>query len=111
MTFTADVNIIPACGYVNMIGDVNLIPACLDVNRISACAENHKLSFYCLECSRLFCGDCSTRTHRGPLKGHEVEDVDERVAREGTEVQQLEAQLKELSENAKLASVAKDAIG
>ena len=57
-----------------------------------------------------FCRDCSTRKHKDPLKGHEVKDVDEWVAPEGTEVQQLEAQLKELSEKAKFAATANDAI-
>ena len=82
-----------------------------DVNVIPACQESHKLSFYCQECNRLFCGDCSTRTHKGPNKGHDIEEIDELVAREAAEILQLEGQLKELSENAKLAAMAKDAIG
>lgn len=79
-------------------------------NVIPACEDSHKLSFYCQECYRLFCGDCSTRTHKGPIKGHEVEEIDDLVARKGAEVLQLEAQLKELSEKMKIASMAKDEI-
>ena len=50
---------------------------------LSKCGENYELDFYCPECNRLYCGKCSTKSHRGTLKGHDVEDIEDTLARRG----------------------------
>lgn len=80
-----------------------------DVSEIIGCGEGHQLSFYCQECNRLYCGNCITKTHRGALKGHDVEDFEKRVELEGAEVNHLIEGLQQLSDSAETAALAKDA--
>ena len=77
---------------------------------VEKCGNEHKVSFFCSNCNRLFCGDCCSRTHKGVLKGHDWEEIGERLTVEEQLENQLVNEINQLSESAEAAAIAKDAI-
>jgi hypothetical protein len=76
------------------------------------CDSTHKIRFFCSDCSRLFCGECCTYTHirKGGFKDHVVEPIEDRLTIEGEKKEQLIKALKQLSQDAEAAVIAKEAV-
>ena len=76
------------------------------------CGDGHKLRFFCSNCNRFFCGECSTITHsrKGGLKDHDVEPIEERLTIEAQNGEHLIKVFTELSDNAEATAIAKNAI-
>ena len=76
------------------------------------CGDGHKLRYFCSNCIRFFCGECSTNIHsrKGGLKDHDVEPIEDRLTIEAQKGDQLIEVLTKLSDNAEVAAIAKDAI-
>lgn len=83
--------------------------ACAD---FEICGSGHNLLFYCLNCNRLYCGECSTLTHsrKGALKDHDVEPLGDCLTLEEQKEKRLIEELKQLSDAAEAAAIKKKAI-
>lgn len=77
---------------------------------VGICGSGHKANFFCSNCIRLFCGDCCSRTHRGDLRGHEWEEIKDRLIIEAQKEEHLVREIQQLSESAETAAIVKDTI-
>lgn len=81
---------------------------------LEICGNGHKLSVYCSNCNRFFCGECCTFTHirNGGFKDHDVEPIRDRLIIEGQKREHLIQELKQFSANEEGAAIIKnEAIG
>ena len=76
------------------------------------CGDGHKLRYFCSNCNRFFCGECSTDIHsrKGGLKDHDVEPIEDCLTIEAQKGEHLIEVFTQLSDNAEAAAVVKDAI-
>ena len=83
-----------------------------DATVTSICGQGHMLKFFCSNCIRFFCGECSTITHsrKGGLKDHDVEPIEDHLTIEGQKGADHIKVFTQLSEKAEAAAIAKDAI-
>lgn len=79
---------------------------------LGICGSDHKLSFYCSSCKRLFCGECSTITHsrKGALKDHDVELIEYSLTLEEHKKKHLTEELKQLSDGVEATANKQDSI-
>lgn len=77
---------------------------------VEICGDGHKMIFFCSNCNRFLCGDCLGRTHKGALKGHNWEEIEDRLTSEGQRLEHLIKEIQNLSGSVDAAAVAKNAI-